>query len=115
MAVSDLLSRKSREGAPAIPPDRVAELLKDVPGWTLKGKSITREFSFPDFAQALAFVNQVGAIAEGEGHHPDIFFTWGKVVLTTTTHSAGGLSDNDFIIAAKVDVLEEQAAIEQTE
>src|SRR4051812_7700794 len=115
MSTSELLSRKSKEGAPALPPGRVAELLKDVPGWTLEGKTITRSFTFPDFAQALDFVNKVGAVAESEGHHPDIFFTWGRVDLTTTTHSPGALSDNDFILAAKIDALPEQTAVEQTE
>jgi 4a-hydroxytetrahydrobiopterin dehydratase len=115
MATSELLSRHCKEGAPAIPEDRIHELLKDVPGWTREGKSIKRDYSFPDFAQALAFVNQVGGLAESESHHPDFFLTWGRVDLTLSTHSAGGLSDNDFILAAKIDALEEQAAVEQTE
>ena len=62
-----------------------------------------REFEFADFKEALAFVNAVGEIAEDEGHHPDIHVHWNKVTLVLWTHAIGGLSDNDFIVAAKVD------------
>lgn len=84
---------------------RAEELLKEVPGWTLAadGKSISREYQFPDFAHALAFVNRVGVVAETEGHHPDIDLRWGRVGVTLSTHSIGGLSENDFILAAKID------------
>jgi len=66
-------------------------------------KRIKRSFSFPDFASALKFVNTVGEIAEKEGHHPDIELTYGNVVVHLSTHSIGGLSENDFIMAAKID------------
>ena len=66
-------------------------------------KLIEREFKFKDFKEALAFVNKVGAIAESEGHHPDItIFGWNKVSITLFTHSIGGLSINDFVVAAKI-------------
>ena len=61
------------------------------------GHHIVRSFAFPDFAQALAFVNKVGAIAEEQGHHPDIFLTWGKADVTTWTHKINGLTESDFI------------------
>lgn len=82
-------------------------LLKQLHGWSVAAdaKSITREVRFKNFAEALAFVNQVGAIAESEGHHPDITLGWGKVGITLTTHAIGGLSENDFIVAAKIDAL----------
>jgi 4a-hydroxytetrahydrobiopterin dehydratase len=64
---------------------------------------ITRTFPFPDFQKALNFVNRVGAVAEEQGHHPDIFLTWGKVGITLWTHSVNGLSESDFIMAAKID------------
>lgn len=67
---------------------------------------LVRELQFKDFAEALAFVNQVGAIAEAEGHHPDISFGWGRVAIELTTHAIEGLSENDFIVAAKIDELE---------
>jgi 4a-hydroxytetrahydrobiopterin dehydratase len=84
----------------------VEVLLKQVPGWNVRldGKSIVREYKFKDFAEALAFVNKVGEIAEHEGHHPDIELGWGRVKITLTTHAIKGLSENDFIVAAKVNV-----------
>jgi 4a-hydroxytetrahydrobiopterin dehydratase len=66
-------------------------------------KKIEKEFKFPDFKTALAFTNLVGEVAEKEGHHPDIELTWGKVKITLWTHSINGLSENDFIVAAKCD------------
>jgi 4a-hydroxytetrahydrobiopterin dehydratase len=64
---------------------------------------LEKEYSFKDFKEALDFTNRVGAIAEQEGHHPDIFLGWGKVKLDLWTHKIGGLSENDFIFAAKAD------------
>jgi 4a-hydroxytetrahydrobiopterin dehydratase len=64
---------------------------------------LEKEYSFKDFKQALDFTNRIGAIAEQEGHHPDIFLGWGKVKLDLWTHNIGGLSENDFILAAKAD------------
>ena len=64
---------------------------------------ITRKFTFPDFQQALDFVNRVGAVAEEQGHHPDILLTWGKVEITLWTHAVNGLTESDFIMAAKID------------
>jgi len=66
---------------------------------------IEREFKFPDFKSALHFTNQIGEIAENEGHHPDICLSWGKVKITLLTHAIDGLSINDFIVAAKIDKL----------
>jgi 4a-hydroxytetrahydrobiopterin dehydratase len=78
-------------------------LLRDSPGWRLADDAtrLVRDFKFPDFAQALAFVNAVGALAETEGHHPDIKFGWGYVSITLFTHKIQGLHENDFIMAAK--------------
>jgi 4a-hydroxytetrahydrobiopterin dehydratase len=66
---------------------------------------ITRSFTFPDFKQALDFVNRVGSVAEEQGHHPDILLTWGKVEVTLWTHKVDGLTESDFIMAAKIDQL----------
>ena len=85
-----------------------AEILaKQLKGWTLSGDSrwISKEFKFKDFKEALAFTDKVGAIAEGDGHQPDIQLSYGKVVIELTTHNIKGLSENDFIIAAKIDQL----------
>ncbi len=82
-------------------------LLEQVPLWkVINGKQIEREFQFKNFTTALAFVNTVAKIAEKEKHHPNFFLHgWNKVKLTLYTHAIGGLSRNDFIVAAKVDVL----------
>ena len=79
--------------------------MKELQGWTLSGDSrkISKEMKFKDFADALAFANKIGAIAEAEGHHPDLIVKWGKVGIELSTHSIGGLSENDFIVAAKID------------
>lgn len=82
-------------------------LLKQLNAWTLSGDSrwLSKEFKFKDFKEALAFVDKVGAIAEEEGHHPDIQLSWGKAIVELTTHAIKGLSENDFILAAKIDLL----------
>ena len=85
-------------------------LHRQVPGWqVIDDHHLQRLFRFPDFASALAFVNRVGAVAEQEQHHPDISLGWGRAEITTYTHSIGGLSENDFILAAKIDRVFETA------
>jgi len=81
------------------------ELLKQLSGWTLSGDTrwISKEFKFEDFAKAFAFAKKVAGIAEEEGHHPDLQVSWGKTTVELTTHAIKGLSENDFIIAAKID------------
>ena len=75
-------------------------------GWrVLNEYHLEKEYRFKDFVQALAFTNQVGALAEAQGHHPDIYLAWGKVRLTIWTHSINGLSESDFVLAAKADTL----------
>ena len=66
---------------------------------------LVRMFEFPDFKSGLAFVDRVGALAEEQGHHPDILLTWGKVAITIWTHAVDGLTESDFILAAKIDEL----------
>jgi 4a-hydroxytetrahydrobiopterin dehydratase len=79
-------------------------LLQQLEGWTIEdGKELQKEYRFPDFRQALGFVDRLGEVAESEGHHPDIYLTWGNVRVSLSTHSIGGLSENDFILAAKAD------------
>ena len=73
-------------------------------GWeVVEGHHLRRVFKFPDFKQALNFVNRVGEIAEKQGHHPDILLSWGKVEITTYTHTTNGLTEKDYILAAKID------------
>src|SRR5687768_2171986 len=89
-----------------LPPAELRRLLRDVPSWTLKGDRIARDLAFKDFAAALAFANAVGRVAEREDHHPDLHLTdYKRLRIELTTHAAGGLSRNDFILAAKVDAL----------
>ena len=71
----------------------------------MKNHHVEKEFVFRDFKTALNFTNKVGKIAEKEGHHPDIFLSWGKVKIITYTHKINGLHENDFILAAKIDKL----------
>ena len=66
---------------------------------------LARTFRFPDFQKALEFVNRVGAVAEEQGHHPDIHLTWGRVDIETWTHDAGGLTEKDFLLAGKINEL----------
>jgi 4a-hydroxytetrahydrobiopterin dehydratase len=95
-----------RGDVPPLAGKELKALAKQVPKWkVIKAHHITRAFKFPDFAKALAFVNKVGAIAESQGHHPDIQFTWGKAEVTTWTHKIDGLTESDFILAAKIDKL----------
>ena len=93
-----------RGGIPPMPREDAETLLADTPGWTLNDDAtqIERTFKFGDFAQALAFVERVAALAEAEGHHPDITFGWGYCRVVFYTHKIKGLHENDFIMAAKV-------------
>ena len=92
-------------GVDPLPPDRVATLLKSLDGWEARDGELVRLFRFKNFADALAFANAIGGMAEEEGHHPDLEVSWGACKVRYSTHSIGGLSDNDFICAAKVDLL----------
>jgi 4a-hydroxytetrahydrobiopterin dehydratase len=75
-------------------------------GWTVaEGKRLEKEFKFKDFRQALDFTNAIGAVAEAQNHHPDTALAWGKVGVSLWTHSVGGLSESDFVLAAKVETL----------
>lgn len=85
--------------------DRLQNELKRVPAWTRDGSTITRQFSLADFPSALIFVSAVGHLAEAANHHPDILVQWKKVTLTLSTHSAGGLTEKDFDLAAQIDAL----------
>jgi 4a-hydroxytetrahydrobiopterin dehydratase len=104
---NDLADKKCapcEKGEEPLAGEAANRLLRELDGWTIKGgKELEKEYRFPDFRQALGFVNRLGEEAEREGHHPDIYLTWGKVRVSLSTHSIGGLSENDFILAAKAD------------
>ena len=112
---SDLASKHCvpcEGGTPPMGPTAAETFLRDVPGWRLvsdEPMKITREMKFKDFRQAMAFVNRVAEVAEEEGHHPDFFVSWNRVRFELFTHAIGGLSENDFIMAAKINQLEQEA------
>lgn len=92
-------------GTPPLEHARIAELLNELGGdWdAVNDHHLHRTYAFKNFADALAFTNRLGAIAENQGHHPDIALSWGKVGVTIWTHSIDGLTESDFILAAKAD------------
>lgn len=93
-----------RGGVPPLTAEEIRPLQAQVKDWTVvNNHHLERQFKFPDFKTALAFVDRVGALAEEQGHHPDIFLAWGKVGVTIWTHKIDGLTESDFILAAKVD------------
>ncbi len=93
-------------GVPPLAGKELDELLAQLGpnGWVaVNDHHLEKAYTFPDFSSALAFVNRVGAVAEEQGHHPDIFLAWGKVRIATWTHKIDGLTESDFILAAKAD------------
>jgi len=96
-----------RGSTPPLTADKVKAYLVAVPQWSLSadGKRISRTFTFKDFVQAMKFVNKVADVAEEQGHHPDIHIHWNKVELELWTHAIGGLHENDFVMAAKLEKL----------
>lgn len=94
-------------GVPPIEFERSRELLAELRGWSIIDEHhLEKEFSFPDFKSALAFVNQAGEVSEFEGHHPELVLSWGRVIARIWTHKIDGLTESDFILAAKFDQLE---------
>ena len=95
-----------RGGVPPLRGEELSKLAGQVPDWQVVGEHhIERQFTFSDFKSALDFVNRAGEIAEAEGHHPDLFLSWGKVGVKIWTHKINGLTESDFILAAKIDAI----------
>ena len=85
---------------------RLQPLLAQLTGWDcVDGHHLVKRFAFPDFRRALAFVNRVGHVAEAQDHHPELGFGWGWVAVTIWTHKIDGLSENDFVLAARCDAV----------
>ena len=109
--MSDLLSKKCKPCEGGVIPFDISEIhkyQKKIDGWNIvKNKNkiflLEKSFNFNNFEESQNFINQVGKISESEGHHPDITFGWGYAKINITTHSIEGLSENDFILAAKID------------
>ncbi len=98
-----------RGGVPPLKGDKLEQIhrqLDDPTQWKIVNEHhLVRAYKFPDFKSALAFVNKIGQVAEEQGHHPDILLGWGKVEITIWTHAVDGLTESDFILAAKIDQL----------
>ncbi|MES3005204.1 MAG: 4a-hydroxytetrahydrobiopterin dehydratase [Patescibacteria group bacterium] len=95
-----------RVGMPTLSNTEAAKYLGELLGWKKVGRSIKKSFAFKNFKEALVFFNAVAEVAETEGHHPDMsIYKWKYVKLSLTTHAARGLTPNDFIVAAKADLI----------
>jgi 4a-hydroxytetrahydrobiopterin dehydratase len=96
-----------KPGTPTLPHAEVQDLLRQLDGWELVDagghESITRTFKFKGFMPGVQLVNQIAEIAEAEGHHPDLHLSYGSLKVDLTTHAAGGLTENDFVLAARID------------
>ena len=107
--MSDLADKTCVPCRGDVPPLRgkeLAELERQLPDWeVVEGHHLRREFRFRNFGEALDFVNRVGELAEEQGHHPDVEFGWGRAAITIFTHKIDGLTESDFVLAAKVDRL----------
>ena len=109
--MNDLINKKCvpcEDGVPALDLSEIHKYQKKVDGWDVKSNEkkiyfLEKKFKVKDFLTSQKFVNRVGAISETEGHHPDILFGWGYAIIKITTHAIKGLSENDFILAAKID------------
>ena len=85
--------------------DEIQEEIQDMPDWTVDGNSLKRSHKFENFAESLAFVNKVGALAEEADHHPDITFGWGYADIALTTHDRGGITDVDVALAKRIEAI----------
>jgi 4a-hydroxytetrahydrobiopterin dehydratase len=107
--MSDLASKQCvpcKGGVPPLTEPQYKPLLAKLEGWRVeKGHHLHKDYPFPDFVTALAHVNRIGDVAEEQGHHPDIQLTWGRVGVSIWTHKIDGLTESDFILAAKLDQL----------
>ena len=95
-----------RGGVPPLKGEEIEDLLRQLDGWQVVNEHhLQRTYPFKDFRESLQFVNRVGELAEEQGHHPDICFGWGKADVTIWTHKIDGLTESDFVLAAKIDKL----------
>lgn len=107
MGLAEKACQSLPKGSPALDMQKAGDLLNEIAGWELNEaeRTITREFKFKNFYQTIEFVNAVAWIANQQDHHPDLAVSYNRCRVTFTTHSVGGLSENDFICAARVNVL----------
>lgn len=107
ISLQELASRRSieRKGDKPLSFPEVGQYLRGLPGWGFKDNAIEKEYRFSSYIEGLDFAHSVGKLAEVKDHHPDILIKWRRVKLSLSTHSIGGLSENDFIIAANAELL----------
>lgn len=110
VAMTDLADKSCvpcRGGVPPLAGEELARLQAELGAdWRVRdGHQLEKEYRFPDFRAALAFVNAVGEVAEAQGHHPDLHLAWGRVGVQIWTHAIDGLTESDFVLAAKIDRL----------
>jgi len=111
MGLADKNCVPCRGGVPALKGGELTALAGQLSDWkVVEEHHLTRSFKFKNFRTALEFVNRVGELAEQQGHHPDLFLAWGRVDVTTWTHKIDGLTESDFILAAKIDRLYQPVA-----
>jgi 4a-hydroxytetrahydrobiopterin dehydratase len=104
MSLAEKTCVPCKGGVPPLKGAALEDLHRQLPDWdVIEEHHLHRTFRFPDFQKALGFVNRAGAIAEEQGHHPDILLAWGKAEVTIYTHKIGGLTESDFVLAAKID------------
>ena len=106
--VCDLAAKQCKPcegGTPLVPPDEAGRLLEGLPGWELAEGAVRKRFEFKNYGQTMAFVNAVAWIAQSQGHHPDLEVSYRSCRVSYSTHAIGGLSENDFICAARVEAL----------
>jgi 4a-hydroxytetrahydrobiopterin dehydratase len=104
--LADLQCVPCRGGVPPLSGAEIEKLLKQLEGWqAVNEHHLQKTYRFQDFRESLEFVNRIGTLAEQQGHHPDICFGWGKAEVTIWTHKIDGLTESDFVLAAKIDKL----------
>ena len=103
MALAERKCTACEGGVEPLSDDQARKMLRETPGWEIVDNRIERTFKFANFVEAMGFANEITRIAEEENHHPDLHISWGKVKVDLSTHKIGGLSENDFTLAAKID------------
>jgi 4a-hydroxytetrahydrobiopterin dehydratase len=107
MSLADKNCVPCRGGVPPLPPGEVARYLAELDGWQAEANHhLSKTYKLADFKEALALVNRIGGMAEEQNHHPDIYLAWGKVRVEIWTHKINGLTESDFVFAAKCDRLQ---------
>ncbi len=113
MKLYEQTCRPIKSGDPPLVRKEAEDLMRQIPTWSFEEKELGKEFRFKDFREAMKFVNRVAEIANEQDHHPDIFISYNRVKIVLSTHKIGGLSLNDFIMAARIDLLADREHIER--